>query len=174
MKKRIISLLLAVITLFSMFPVTAFAAMETETQTVEAVLSLPELWSATGSTFEMDVTITGNPGILGAVITLSWDEGLTLVSASSGEVFEDLMYQGPGRFSNSGTNFVWYGSELTTVTDGTILTLTFQVSEDAKELDQYDVQVSCKSSDIYDQDYNSVNVSTINGSVLVINYGAIP
>ena len=170
MKKRIISLLLAVITLFSMFPVTAFAAMETETQTVEAVLSLPELWSATGSTFEMDVTITGNPGILGAVITLSWDEGLTLVSASSGEVFEDLMYQGPGRFSNSGTNFVWYGSELTTVTDGTILTLTFQVSEDAKELDQYDVQVSCKSSDIYDQDYNSVNVSTINGSVLVINY----
>lgn len=170
MKKRIISLLLAVITLFSMFPVTAFAAMETETQTVEAVLSLPELWSATGSTFEMDVTITGNPGILGAVITLSWDEGLTLVSASSGEVFEDLMYQGPGRFSNSGTNFVWYGSELTTVTDGTILTLTFQVSEDAKELDQYDVRVSCKSSDIYDQDYNSVNVSTINGSVLVINY----
>lgn len=168
MKKRIVSMLLVVVMLLSMVPATASAAAET--QAAEAVLSLPELWSASGSTFEMDVKITGNPGILGAVITVSWDEGLTLVDAVSGPVFEDLMYQGPGKFSNKGTNFVWYGSDLSTVTDGTVLTLTFQVSENAQELDQYGVRVSCKSSDIYDQDYNSVNVSTVNGSLLVINY----
>ena len=167
MKKRIISLLLAVVMLFSMVPFATAAAVAEDQSS--AVISLPDIWAAAGATFDVDVTITGNPGILGAVINVAWDSELTLVEAVSGPVFEDLMYQ-PGKINNSGTNFVWFGSELSTVTDGTILTLTFRVSENAKEFDKYGIRLSCKSSDIYDQDYDSVNVGTVNGSLLVVNY----
>lgn len=169
MKKRIVSILLIAVMVLSMVPATVFAATEEPIET-GTVFSLPELWSAAGSTFEVDVTVTGNPGILGAVITLSWDESLTLVDAVSGEAFEDLMYQGPGRFNNSGTNFVWYGNELSNVTDGTVLTLTFQVSEATKEYDHYGIYVSAKSSDIYDQDYNPIEIATVDGGMMVINF----
>lgn len=172
MKNRMISLLLVMVMLFSMVPAASAAGTSAATKEARssAVISLPDVWAAAGSTFDVDVTISGNPGILGAVITLAWDAELTLVKAASGPVFEDLMYQAPGRFTNSGTNFVWYGSDLSKITDGSILTLTFRVSENAKEYDTYGIRVSCKSSDIYDQNYDPINVATVNGSLLVINY----
>lgn len=169
MKKRLISLLLAAVMLFSM--ISAVSAENTVAENAETpVIAAQEVWGKAGTMVEVNVTITGNPGLLGAVVNVSWDEKLTLIKASSGSAFADLAYQEPSKFSHTGTNFVWYGLELETVSDGTILTLTYQISEDAQEWDQYGIYLTCKSSDFYDQNQNTVNVSTVNGSALVLSY----
>lgn len=169
MKRRLIFLLLAAAMLFS--AVLVVSAENTVAENAETpVIAVQEVWGEAGTTVEVNVTITGTPGLLGAVVNISWDEELNLIKASSGSAFADLAYQEPSKFSHTGTNFVWYGLELETVSDGTILTLTYQISEDAQEWNQYGIYLTCKSSDCYDQDQNPVNISTKNGTALVITY----
>ena len=88
MKKRILSLFLAIMMLVSMIPVVAiegFAAEETE-QPV-ATFSVENAWAVVGSLIEIKVTIKDNPGILGATLRISWDEDLVLEDCKNGTAF---------------------------------------------------------------------------------------
>ena len=124
MKKRFLSLLLALMMVFSILPVDMVANAADASATIVA----EEVWAASGSRVEMKVDITDNPGILGATLTVSWGEGLALVDDKNGDAFAGATYQAPSRYVNTGTNFMWYGSELEEILDGTILKLTFEVS----------------------------------------------
>lgn len=164
MKRKILSLLLALMMVFSILPVDMIANAADTSATIIA----EEVWAASGSKVEMKVDITNNPGILGATLTVSWGEGLNLVDDKNGEAFAGATYQAPSRYVNTGTNFMWYGSELEEVLDGTILKLTFEVSETAEDSDELPVHISCKG--VYDENQNPVAVTTIDGRVKIVNY----
>lgn len=164
MKKRIISLLLIAAMALSLLPATVLRADAAS----QPVISVEEAWSAAGSTVEVDVTISGNPGILGATLTLSWAEGLTLVDAENGDAFANLSFQEPNNYKPSGTNFLWYGSSLNNVRDGVVLELTFQVDENVEDASRLAINIS--GSGITDTDKNPVSPVFVGGGVRIVNY----
>ncbi len=173
MRKRIVSLLLVLTFILSMIPsfeITALAAPYAVSAESEAVVTVDESWGNPGKTVDLNFVITSNPGILGATITVSWDEKLTLVADASGEAFNHMTYTSPSRYVSSGTNFVWFGNEVDEAVDGTMLTLTFQVSETAQNNDILPVRVTYTFGDVVDKDDNDVILSITDGSIRVITY----
>ena len=165
MKTKVISLLLAVVMILSMVPVNVFAAAEES----YAALTVDEVCAAPGSTVDINLVLTENPGILGATVKVSWDEDLTLIADVSGAAFADMTYTKPSRYNAKGTNFVWYANDPVNG-DGTILTLTFQVAEDAESDAVLPVRVTYTDGDIFDGMDRDVNLDITNGGVQVINY----
>ena len=164
MCKKTIAFMLALALILSCVPTVAFAA-----GSVSANLNVADVYATPGSTVAVAVEIENNPGILGATLTVSWDEGLTLVDSASGQAFAELTYQAPSRYTN-GCNFVWYGSTVKQVKDGKVLVLTFQVEETAEEAKVYGITVTYDSRDILDQSYNTVELTVKNGSVRIVTY----
>jgi hypothetical protein len=66
-----------------------------------------------GSTVEINVDISGNPGITEADLTVSWDEGLTLVDASVKGAFAVIKPNHDGGYEN-GCVFSWEESQANT------------------------------------------------------------
>lgn len=166
MHKRIISMLLVIAMAMSLIPSTIFTANAASAS--QPIISVEEVWAASGSAVEVEVKISGNPGILGATLTLSWADGLTLVDDEEGDAFSDLTYQEPSYYTSSGTNFVWYGTRLKNIQDGTVLKLTFQVGENVDETSVLPIYVS--GSGITDADKNPVTVTFLGGGVRIVNY----
>ena len=152
------------------FGITASATSEADSIESEAMISVEEAWGNPGKTVDVDLIITDNPGILGATITISWDENLTLIADASGEAFDHMTYTSPSRYVASGTNFVWFGNEVDEAIDGTVLTLTFQVSETAQNEDILPVRVTYTLGDVVDKNDNDVILNITDGSVRVITY----
>lgn len=164
MCKRIIAFTLMLALVLSCMPVMAFAQSNTS-----VVLTVDDVYATPGSTVTVDIELENNPGILGATLSVSWDDGLTLTGHESGEVFSELSYQGPSRLV-SGCNFIWYGDAVSNIIDGTILTLTFNVTETAADAEIFDIEVTYDSADILDQSYNPVELTVNNGSVRIVTY----
>ena len=173
MKKRILSLLLVLTFILPMIPtfgITASATSNVVSTESEAVISVEEIWGNPGKTVDLDLILAENPGILGATITISWDESLTLIADASGEAFNHMTYTSPSRYVASGTNFVWFGNEVDEAIDGTILTLTFQVSEAAQNNDILPVRVTYTQGDVIDENDNDVTLNITDGHIRVITY----
>ncbi len=164
MSKRIIAFTLMLALVLSCMPVMVFAQSNTS-----AVLTVDDVYATPGSSVTVDIELENNPGILGATLSVSWDDGLTLTGHESGEVFSELSYQGPSRLV-SGCNFIWYGDAVSNIIDGTILTLTFNVTEAASDAEIFDIEVTYDSADILDQSYNPVELTVNNGSVRIVTY----
>ncbi len=160
-KQRILSIVLVLVMLVSMIPMSVMAASD-------VVIGMDETWAAAGSSVDVNIFIKSNPGIIGGTLTVSWPEELTLVGDKNGTAFDGITYQKPSRYVNTGTNFVWYGSDVEEVKDGIILTLTFEVDENATDLDKYLITVTGKS--FTDSNQNTVNVSFESQYVRIINY----
>lgn len=176
MKKRVSSLLLALVLLVSLLPLGTLSAKAAEsnapTISVESVEAFP------GSTVTVNVDIKNNPGILGAKLTLSYGEGLTLTAAASPEnnAFGALSFTKPGKLA-SPCNFVWDGTKLNEedIKDGSILTLTFQVSDGVQEGQTIPVELSYAEGDIVGEDIvggdlKPVTIKMENSGIKVINY----
>lgn len=123
-------------------------------------LSLP------GDHIDVDISVANNPGILGMTLMLQYDSKLTLVSAKSGEAFDMLAMTKPGVLE-SGCKFVWDGTELDekSIKDGTILTLTFEISKEVKAGEKY--IISASSEDAVDMNLNPVKITTQSGSLSI-------
>lgn len=170
MKKtnRIISALLTLVMLLTLIPVgmiSTSAASPRATITVDSVSALP------GSTVEVNVEIKNNPGILGATLKLSYGEGLTLTNAVQGEALDCLTMTKPGRFT-SPCYFAWDGQEISDsqIKDGVILTLTFEVAEDADSSTELPVSIEYEYGDVADVNLDFVTLDISNGGVTVIDY----
>lgn len=165
--KRFISMMLALLMLISMLPVNAIAS-ETGSKPMFAVQNTS---AAPNSDVSVNVNIENNVGILGTTLKVTFDEGLTLVSAQSGEAFSYLTMTKPGKLV-SPCKFVWDGLEYdqSDLHDGTILTLNFKVSENAADGDEYNISLSVGSSDVYDNDIQPVSVTTKNGKVTIVDF----
>ena len=164
MKKRWISFICVLVLVLSMLPATVFA---TET-TAPAVVTLEQVWAIRGQTVEVNVSIQNNPGILGGTFTISWADNLELISAKSQDAFDELNYQKPSNFNPAGTNFIWYGDSISEVLDGTFLTLTFKVSDNAVPGKKLPVNIVAKQ--VLDTKQQDVETTCVSGGVRVIDY----
>ena len=97
---------------------------------------------------------------------MKYDEGLTLTDATAGDAFSSLVLTKPGKIQ-SPCKFVWDGQEITAddIKDGTILKLSFKVSDTAKSGESYKISVSCDAGDMVDADLNAVDVKTEDGEI---------
>ncbi len=166
--KKVLSLLLILLMVMTFLPsagITALADTDSPKITVASVTTTP------GSTFNVDISIKDNPGILGAVFTLSYDERLTLTNAVSGDAFSALAMTKPGRYQ-SPCQFTWDGLELSEsdIKDGVFLTLTFEASESIENEATCDISLSYDDGDIVDADLNPVSPTITNGKVSVIDF----
>lgn len=162
--KRCLAIILAMTLALSTLPAkTVMAAGEKATITAET-----KNVTATGDV-SVDVSIKNNPGILGATLKISWDEGLALVGGVNGEAFSHLTMTKPGSFV-SGCNFVWDGQECNPedIKDGTILTLTFNVKEGAPVGEAMNIYLEVPSGDIYDSNVLPIDATTVNGSITLL------
>ena len=162
--KRILSLVLAMALLISACPLglTAKAAQTDPTVTVASVQA------KAGDSVSVPVRISGNSGIMGATLTLTYDEKLTLTGAEGGEAFSALTLTKPGTFT-SGCRFVWDAQDLSLkdIRDGEILILTFQVAEDAAQDQELAISLSCAASDVFGADFTEVALTFVPGGITV-------
>lgn len=129
--------------------------------TVDTVTALPDALIA-----EVAISVTNNPGILGMVLSLNYDEeSLKLVECQNGSALSALTFQEPSRFAD-GCNFVWYGSETGEIKDGEILLLTFEIADDA-ESKKYPISISWNDRDIYDKNCDMLNPKVVEGGILI-------
>ena len=116
----------------------------------------------------MKISIKNNPGILGAKLTLSFAEGLKLISAESGEAFSALTMTKPGELV-SPCNFMWDGQELeeSDIKDRTILTLKFLVEEAVPRGTKLAVSFSNEGKSVVDGALKPIPLQINNGNVAV-------
>ena len=166
--KKLISLLLSLVMILTMIP---FGSVISFAETGNAKVSVEEVSATPGSTVDVKVSISDNPGILGAVLSLSYGSGLTLTNVTEGDAFSALTITKPGRYQ-SPCQFTWDGVELqpSDIKDGTIMTLTFEVNGNAASGASYGVNLSYSNGDIIGANLNAIDLDIKNGSVTVIDY----
>lgn len=142
--------------------VTAEYIRITETVfTVNTVTTSPGIANA-----EVSISVKNNPGILGMLLSVSYDETvMKLVDSKNGVALSTLAFQKPSNYT-SGCNFAWYGSETGEVMDGEIMTLLFEISECA-EKGEYPITISWNDRDIYDSNCDMLNPDVIEGGILI-------
>lgn len=169
MKKRMISILLLCAMILSLMPAEMTIAAAADEK--QATISVESICAEPGKTADVSISISNNPGVIGAKLTLAFDAGLTLVEAKAGEAFSSLVMTKPGKFT-SPCNFLWDGQDIQNedIKDGVILTLTFAVSETVKAGTELAVSISCESNSVIDSDVNPIKVVTENGVITAIDY----
>lgn len=140
--------------------------VKADTAKKQVTLSVQNQTAKPGATVDVTVDVKDNLGILGAAVSLKYDEGLTLTDATAGDAFSSLVLTKPGKMQ-SPCKFVWDGQEITAddIKDGTILKLSFKVSDTAKSGESYKISVSCDAGDMVDADLNAVDVKTEDGEI---------
>jgi len=170
--KKTISLILTVIMLFSMLPMSTFAANVNAAKiTISSADAIP------GDIVKVDVKLENNPGIVSANLKLSFDKGLALVDAVNGDVFPaSISFIRPkaldrGEKITSNCQFVWNGFDIddADIKDGLMMTLSFEVTSEAEIGETFNISITTENGDVIDRDLNSV-ILTANGKVTAIDY----
>ena len=169
--KKIISLIMVVLMVISILPVSVFAE-----EINQPKLSIDSTEATPGDTFDVNVTLKNNPGIVSANLKITFDEGLTLVGATNGEAFSTLTYIPPKQLSSTGRitsscQFAWTGFDIADedIKDGTVLTLTFEMSEEAEIGDTFNIAISSNAGDVIDKNLNQISLSA-QGLITAVDY----
>lgn len=127
----------------------------------EFTLTIGEVKAKAGATVEVDVTISGNPGIWGAEFRIRYDSrSLNLTEVVSGNVFEasqgDYSYNEGGQLNNIGTTetyISYYGGDdfKDISTDGVLCTLKFYINASA-EAAVYNIDAVLTEDSFFDAD----------------------
>lgn len=116
-----------------------------------------------GEEVEIPLTLSDNPGLLGATVSVSYDDRMTLTNVLKGEAFTGLTMTKPGDFSANPVRVVWIGIEPDS-SNGVIAKLVFTAPE---EPGTYPVVLTYEAGDIIDADLEEADVNMVNGSVTV-------
>ena len=158
---RLMALVLALVMVAGFLPATALAAQTTQI-IVEQGYAMP------GDTVKLDVLLTNNTGISNAVLELNYDSSLELIQAEKGNALTYMFFTKPAVFT-SPCNFVWDSVAGEDTEDGTLLSLTFKVKEDAASGNAM-VWFNYAPGDISDAEDKPVKVSVVKGLVEIIDY----
>lgn len=173
MLKRFLSILLSLMLAISCMPLSASASqsdMIDANAIADATISIESTYCIAGSTVSVNINIANNPGIAGAKFTVSFGNELTLVAISEENgAFEALDYTSPESFT-SPCPFNWDSLDAVSNSNGTILTLTFEVSSSVDVNEQLDISLSYNFGDIYNADLDSLTVTMVSGVLNVIDY----
>ena len=158
-----VAILIALLMSISVVAATSESSHETTTFYIEDCLA------QAGESVTVKVYVENNPGILNALLTLSFDERLVLSSIEQGTALSSLDFTPPGR-KNTPCNFLWDAIEEVDSSNGVILLLTFEIPADADPGTVYSLDLSYAYGDIADGDLNSVECKIINGTIEVLDY----
>ncbi len=123
-----------------------------------AAIVVNDITTRAGETFDVTVDVANNPGMCFLQVTLEYDESvLTLKGASNGSVLSTF---------ENGVNLQW-SADADTSKNGTLVTLTFEVNEDA-EAGEYTVNTIFREA--YDSDLNDVVFTVAAGTITVADF----
>ncbi len=140
-------------------------------ETQRPAINVKTAYGDPGEYITVLVDIEDNPGILGMILQIEYDEdAMTLVGAENGEAIENVLTLTTSKELMSGAKFVWDGLEIDSsqIEDGTILKLEFRLSDDAVYGKRYPLTLKYTSGDIIDSNFASVN-PLINQGFVEIN-----
>lgn len=158
MKKSIHSFIVLMLICLLLIPVNAVYASNTE-------INIGNITAVGGKTVDVPIILSGNTGICGANIVISYDKALSLTGISKGSALSSLAMTKPGSLASNPFTIVWDGTE-EDCTDGTIAVLTFKAPSKAGK---YDISISYDNGDIVDGNLLPIALTTKNGSVTVEN-----
>ena len=133
-----------------------------------AIIEIEDVVARDGSTVTVEVNIRNNPGIIGAQLSFNYDSSLTLISATAGGAWSALNMTHPAYYDNPCT-FVWDGTSNDT-SNGTIITLTFELPAGASHGTQYYVSAYYDDGDVINEELDPVEIEIIEGIICVDNY----
>ncbi len=134
----------------------------------KASIKLKTTYGKAGDTIPVVVELRENPGILGVVLTLEYDESaMTLVDVENGEAVADVLTLTHSKEFASGMNFVWDGLELDSndIREGEMLVLYFELFPDAIPGKRYPIKLGYKPGSVIDEDLNRVNLIISQGFI---------
>ena len=140
-------------------------------ETQRPTINVKTAYGDPGEYITVLVDIEDNPGILGMILQIEYDEdAMTLVGAENGEAIESVLTLTTSKELKSGTKFVWDGLEIDSsqIEDGTVLKLEFRLSDDAIYGKRYPLTLKYTKGDIIDSNFDSVN-PLINQGFIEIN-----
>lgn len=112
---------------------------------------------------EIPVKISGNLGLAGSLVTVSYDKALTLTGIKAGSALGSLTFTPGGDLTANPINMLWDGEKADN-TNGDIAYLTFVVPKDAGD---YTISLTGDPNNFYDNDLKNVPVSFAGGTVTV-------
>ena len=168
--KNLIAVFLAVVMIFISFSTSTMFAFATSANN-SASVTVQQAWAKPGTTVDVNIEIKDNPGVIGALLSLDYGEGLKLVNAKSGSAFSALAMTNPGEFT-SPCKFSWDAPDIAKedIKDGVFLTLTFEVAETIKPGTTLDINVSAESDGFIDSNLQPVELNITNNGIIAINY----
>ena len=137
--------------------------MNVNASTGRTIISVDKVVAGEESSVRVPVKIMNNEGLVGATITIEYDQALTLQSIDSGDAFSSLTMTKPGELTEKKINIVWDGMEEDS-SNGVIAILNFSKP---KKAGSYDVKISYEDGGIIDGNLQPVEVTMYNGSITV-------
>lgn len=170
--KKLFSIFMVIFLILGIIPENCYEglAITAKASTLEGAALLVENKQAfLNSEVEINVDIQENPGVAGATLNVEYDSKLTLLSASNGDAWGSLTFTAPAKYNNPST-FLWDSERGMASSDGTVLKLKFQVSDQAVSGEQLKIQVSYVTGDIFDENLETVNLQVVNGCITIVDY----
>ena len=126
-------------------------------------IAVGQVSAQAGGSVRVPISISGNTGICGATLKISYSERMVLTNIEKGEALAGLAMTGSGSFSANPFRIIWDGTDAD-ATDGIIAYLTFSLPN---EEGTFDINISYDDGDIVDGMLFPVEISLQNGSVTV-------
>lgn len=167
--KKISAVFLAMIMIVTSLSANVMFAFANSDSTAD--IKVQQSWGKPGTSVEVNVEIENNPGIIGALLSVNYDDGLTLINATAGSAFAPLSMTNPGEFK-SPCNFSWDAPDIAKedIKDGVILTLTFEISEAVTPGTKLNIGVSADNDAFIDSSLTPVELNITNNGIIAINY----
>ena len=146
----------------------ASASQESENDQKPTVFA-ETLSGQSGDIVEMHIQIKHNPGVLGMMFSIIFDDTVfKLESAENGAAVDGVLELTTSKTLESGAKFVWDGLEIAPeqIKDGDILNLRFQILPGA-QAKEYPIQIYCESGDVVNNDLESIEIAIENGGITV-------
>ena len=159
--RRLIAAVVSVMILATTAPMTIFAD-------TDPTITVSKVEASAGDTVDVAINISNNPGIISMLLDVTYDSNLTLTAVKNGTVLNGATHNTNALTANPYT--LSWGDDTATennTNNGTIVTFSFKVAEDATG--ELPITVTYNNDDyaIYDMDFNLVDFAVVNGSVTV-------
>jgi len=134
-----------------------------------ATVVIDSFESLAGETITVNVSLADNPGLASLVLKLSYDQ--SLLSLTNVEYNTSMGGQTvPPASLNGPVTLYWVNGFANYTGNGVFATLTFKVSENAKEGDTTDITISYNPDDVFNIKDENVNLNITAGKITVIDY----
>jgi len=165
--KKALSLFLVVVMLLSCVPLSVRA--EEEQKTPVPTITVESPFAAAGQTVDVDISISGNTGVFGAILTFRFPDSLILTGAKAGDAFANMDVSLPDSLTSPYTIFC-DGVDVPATSDGVIITFTFLVAEDVTPNEKLAITASYSQGDVVDGNFEDLDLNIENGAVTIIDY----